>query len=582
MSANVPKLNVVRVDDPRLQVARPKDYVASKGAIVNSWQEFRAPTISNSSVQISCNPPSREIVISRLVLKRARYRITYTGTNTGGGPLMRDDAHAPRAFPISSTTLSEQMTINNATITQAPISQYWSQLLWYHNHLKNRTGQYSLCPSMLDQFQNYAEGFQTLRNPLAEYKNSSSGGDEARGGYVGYTEIDNQTGATTAIFELECTEPVLLSPFVFGENSHTTSGFANIQNMSYTCTFGNLARVASAIENPDASVSITGVQVELLDFALLFNYLTPEVSPPRQIESSYFNIVSYPTQASITLANGAENNFVMNSVQVSSIPRRMYVYARKSDTDLTAFDTDSCLSLSANGSPLTMTWNNNQFFSQASAQDLYQMSVKNGSSHSWTQFMKHTGSVVCIDFGAGDVGLMPLQCAGSIGNYQLGLQVRLTNTSGATIVNPTLYVVLVYEGVFNISDGMCSQYLGVLTPQDVANAKPSANITFKQAQDIYGGSFFTKLWGKIKPALRRGIDYAKEHKLASKMMSQIPDSRAQFLARQLSQRGYGRSGGRVRALRGGSLYDNNDAYNEECERKEQNEDIIARLTAGDN
>lgn len=571
MSANNPNVNVVRVQDPRLDLHNRKDYVASKGSVVNSWQQFNATNVSNSSVQISCNPPSREIVISRLVFKRNVYNISITGTNTGGGTLLVPGHYAPRAFPISSTTSAEQMTINNATITQSPISQYWSSLLWYHNNLKNRTGQYSLCPSMLDQFQTYAEGALTNRNPLGGYGDGSSGGDDPRGAYSGLQVLTNPVGGGggTATLLLTCTEPVLLSPFVFGENSNTTSGFANIQNMSYTSTFGNLSRVMSLIPDQGAPgvIAITDVSVNIASSSLLFNYLTPEVSPPRQIESSYFSIVSYPTRLGTPVAPGATASFTMNSVQVSSIPRRIYVYAREDDSLSTAFTTDTHLSLPLTGNPLTMTWNNNQFFSQATSQDLYNISVKNGCTMNFNQFSKHTGSVLCLDFGAGDVGLMPLQSAGSIGNYQMGLTCQLTNTSSVAIANPTLYVVVVYEGVFNINDGNCSQYLGVLTPQDVANARPSANITFNQAQDIYGGSFFTKLWKGLKKVGK----FAKDKKLLSRGLSMIPDPRAQMAGRVASAVGYGSSGGRMMRY-GGGLADDED------EKKDNTLNLIQRLT----
>ena len=542
MSLSMPPLNVVKIIDPRLQINARKDYVASKGSLVNSWQQFPATNRNNSSVQVSCNPPSRDIAISRLVFKKFVYSITVNGTNTGADPeLLTKRFYASRAFPISQTTTAEQMTINNATVTASPISQYWNALLHYHNSLANRNGQYSLCPSMMDQHQDYAEGVGSVRNPLASYDDSSSGSDEPRGAYSGLEVLTNTP--TQATLRLTVVEPVLLSPFVFGCGSNATSGFSGVQNMSYSCTLGNLSRVLSLVQDQGVPgvKNITEVITNIDQASLLFNYLTPDpaMPVPRDIESSYFSIVSYPTRSSQAIAPGGDVSLTMNSVQVSSIPRRVYVYARIDDEQATAFTTDTFLSLKTEANPLTLTWNNNQFFSQASTQDLYNMSVKNGCSMSWNQFSKYTGSVACIDFGACDVGLMSDESAGSLGNYQMGITCQFTNKSEQPIT-PTLYVVVVYEGVFSIKDGNCSQYLGVLSKQDVLNAKTSDNVTWNQAQDIYGGNFFKKLVSRVN-------DFAKKNKILSRTLGAFPSPYAQASSAVARSLGYGQSGGMARS-----------------------------------
>jgi len=97
MSLNVPPVKPVKVIDPRLNLNREREYVALKGASVNSWQQFPSTNQNNSSVQITCNPPSRDIVISRLVFKKFSFAITVTGTNTSGGPLLNPGYYGPRA-----------------------------------------------------------------------------------------------------------------------------------------------------------------------------------------------------------------------------------------------------------------------------------------------------------------------------------------------------------------------------------------------------------------------------------------------------------------------------------------------------
>lgn len=116
MSLSIPKIPVVEVTDPRLMIDAQKDYVVLKGSEVNSWQQFNATNINSSSVQITCNPPSRNIAISRLVFKRMSFTITVTGTNTGLSPLLVGGFYAPRAYPLASVTQAEQITLNNSTL----------------------------------------------------------------------------------------------------------------------------------------------------------------------------------------------------------------------------------------------------------------------------------------------------------------------------------------------------------------------------------------------------------------------------------------------------------------------------------
>ena len=255
MSFNSPNLPVVKVMDPRLKINDQRMAVSLKGSLVNSAQQFYATNLNNSNVQITCNPPNRGIVVSRLVYKHFVFNITISGTNSvAGSTLLQPGFYAPRAYPLLAVTSSEQMTINNDTLTQAPVSQYWPALLWYHNKFDNRFGQGSLSPSMLDQFQNYNDSFAiNSRNPLAPYFDNSY--ENTRGGYVGMVVTSNPVSAGTlgtiydATITLYVTEPIHLSPFVADEGSNFTSGFIGIQNMAYTATLGQISRVMSNNNN---------------------------------------------------------------------------------------------------------------------------------------------------------------------------------------------------------------------------------------------------------------------------------------------------------------------------------------------
>jgi major capsid protein len=468
------------------------------------------------------------------------------------------------------------------TITQAPLYQYWEALQWYHNAFEDRFGQNSITASMLDQSQNYLDNAGSVRNPLAPYNDNSF--EQTRGGYFGMVVTSNTPTAATIL--LTITEPIYISPFVTGKCSDFTSAFIGVQNMNYNCTFGDLTRIMSLEQNqgtlgsPTGTITITGVTTTLNSASLLYEYITPDplVPIPKSLESSYFSIVSYPTRSSVPmvpynplLPNGNLQSFTMQSVQLTSIPRRIYIACRRDDSTQTAFTTDTYLALPQLSNPLTVTWNNNQFFSQATTQDLYNMSVKNGLQMSYSQFVNFTGSVICIDLST-DLGLMPDEAPGLIGNYQLGLTCQFVNTNlTQTIVSPTLYVVVVYEGVFNVMDGNCSHMIGVLSRSDILNAQKNPFITYKRSQDVWGGRMFDK----IRHLASKAHDIVKKGKVLSNVTSLIPHPAAQVGSKILSNLGYGKSGGRMRKYRGCGL----------SEIKEDsflnNKDIANRLKASD-
>jgi hypothetical protein len=200
--------------------------------------------------------------------------------------------------------------------------------------------------------------------------------------------------------------------------------------------------------------------------------------------------------------------------------------------------------LSPTANPLTVTWQNQQLLSQATTQDLFNMSIKNGCNMSWSQFIGRTGSVLAVDFGL-DLGLAPNQAPGSLGNYQLGLTCNFTNTSSQAIL-PTLYVVVVAEGAFNMTDGSCSHSLGVLSPDDILRGEIMPIGSYRRSEDIYGGKFEF-----LKSFMSKAGKYIKANKLVSRGLALFPDPRAQVASQAAAALGYGMSGGAVDDYGGG-------------------------------
>jgi len=544
MSLNVNPLGVQRVIDPRLEITEGKKrYNVVGGAMINAWRYHPATNVSNSNFSISCNPPSRDICVSRYVLKKVVFSWTITGVNSSGGKLLNDGYIAPRALPLTSVTQSESITLGGDTITQAPLSQYWRALLRYRNDLESRNGVFSLCPNMLDQHQEYSDGVGGIRNPLAGYDDNSS--EFTRGSYVGFT-IDPQTfGNTTATGTLTTYEPILMSPFAFGENCNSLSSFIGLGDMSYNVNLGKLSRILSVVQGqgvPTGEIVLNEPIVNVESAGLLFNYFTPDptFSPiPSISEYSYYQCVPHPTKYHAPISPGQTVSITMNSIQVQSIPKRVYIFAREDDSTETAFTTDTYMSLPRGTNPLTVNWDNNIFLSTAQTEDIYNIAVKNGCNLSYTQFTDKVGSVVALDFGI-DIGLQPNQSPGSLGNYQFQITCSFTNTKNRILNNVSLFVVVVSEGVFNINNGVASHMIGVLSPDDILNAPLAPEGSYNTHRDVYGGS-----WNSFKNMLKKGLGYAKEHKLISKGLASSGNPYGVMASKVASALGYGLSGGNI-------------------------------------
>lgn len=557
-------ITAVKVMDPRLQIHQNRDYVVLRGAQVNNCTQYFATNINNSATAITCNPPNSSIAISRYVLKRFIFDISITGTNTGASNILVPGFYAPRSLPILSVTNSESISINNDTLSVAPQRQFMPNLMCYHNLFEQRNGQLSIAPTMLDQFQEYSLGAGSLRNPLATYRDGSPY-EVPRGGYIGMQILTNTS--TTATMRLTVTEPIFLSPLVWDRHSNYTSALVGVESMAYQCTFADLRRVLSIVRNQGApgviNIPESGIVVNLVEASLLFNYLTPDpIEPiPRSLVSSYFSPISYPTRSSTSVPAWTNRavapssiTMTMQSVQLSNIPRRIYIYARQDDSVLTSESSDTFLSLPQEGNPLVVTWGNNQFCSTWTTQDIYNVSVKNGYGYSFSQFMDTMGSVICLELGT-DLGLSSDESASLLMNQQLGLTCRFVNTNPTNAVTPTLYVVVVSEGTFNMSNGSCSHSLGVLTRTQIINARTSPTVTYESRQNVYGGSFYDKL----KSAASSLNNFAKRNRVVSSALKAFPHPVAKSMGYAAQALGYGnrkrRSSRSKRRMRGGNLAD---------------------------
>lgn len=578
MSLSLKKLDVIKVVDPRCTSSYKSDYIYLEGAANVTQKSYTTTSVSTSSLQFTAQPPNRGIYVGRRPYIQTGMRLTFQGVSTAiGQTLINPNRDAPRAYPFSSGVDVMNCTLNNfsVSVNEADILH---ALLRYNvnNNLKNRL--YSTAPSYPDQSQLYSSLVGSVRSPLSGYGDSNDEDVQGRGGYSKYNIVSNPVSVAigqtlTAVVDLVTTEEFfLLSPLYWGKKE--THSFINLQTFDLNVTMlGNAAnRMWSRDETSIALTSLTFQFASLLTGGpafsfpesspvLMFEYYQPKEStllPLNDMVSvyPYFDIQRFPTDISGVPAFPTFAVYSSNNIQLSSIPNRIYIFARRQNNDLYSSCTNTDTFAPINNINIQLNARSG-LMASASQVQLYEMSVKNGCSLSYTQWTGGpvytpgtfasrygtVGSIVCID-PAVDLGLGSLESDGK--NMQTTFQVNVSLSSLIPgLTNYTLYVVVVNEGVFSIHKTQCTAQIGVLTSQDILEAKQQPGINYESIKSISGGDFLQGLksfWtNTLSPLLQKS-------RIASNLANLIPIA-GPAISRSIRNLGYGDGEGE------GVLYD---------------------------
>lgn len=507
MSLALNKIDVLGVNLPILDIDKKPEYAVIHSGNYVQYKQYQSTSYSVNSFQFSAPPPSEKILVDRKVLLKAPVTINLIGTSGSSGLLWNPEFDALRSYPLSSNLQTVQATINNSTAT-IQMSDVIQPLLRYHNPEALREVEYSLTPSQLDNAQQYEDVVNSVRSPLGLYTDAD---DITHRGAFPYTIVSN--GATAA--QLQCTlaEYLYLSPFYFGFGD--AKGFYGVRTMDFNFTWNaTLSRFISHAINA-ISGTITNVTINFGQPSLLFQYVTPPLTMPRPISISYpYYVVNRFPSGPYALNGGSTITVSSNNIQLNSIPRRIYIFAREQNSDQTINSTDTFAEITNTSIQFE---NYSGLLASASEQDLYNISKTNGLNMSWldwtggpTQNSSGTpgsgfgtcGSVLCICPGK-DIGLPDNLASGVVGQFMFQFNITLRNPSvGANgrAINYMLYLITVDEGIWTIENGQSiAQGQGVVSQMDVLNAKSKPWISYDDVAYAQGsGKFFSNLKNYMK------------------------------------------------------------------------------------
>jgi len=543
-------------------------YPVLSGPAQKTFQRFPATSASNSSLIFSVTVPSENVVINRHLSLTSGLSFTMTAGNSAGvgspgyvpsgqTAFQYGKTDALQAFPLASLMTTAQCQINNTSVS-VNLQDVLPSLLRLNNS-RELYRYNSMTPSLPDQsYARYSDGVDANNNGLAGYSNASY--DDClvpRGAFpasITITRTDGSSGATdnspvavndndTWVIEFSTvvTEPIFLSPFIFGDPEYNCQGIIGVNNFSFTFNIDATCKRLFSTANPYIrTISLgtsanpngftTGGSVGTLQIpsnpAMLFEFLSTQ--PEDLIETKnvipLLDLPRYLTSSSntVTVAPQGTATLTSSNIQLNMIPDYFIITVRKPMSQQTIQDATANFTINN----ISINFNNaSGLLSSASQQDLWRMSQKNNSMQSWSEFSglaqstvastgvgafkNTTGSILIIN-PAYDLSLPSYLTAGSLGNYNFQFQVGVTNTisaSGGASITPEICVVAVNSGIFVTQQGVSSAYTGIITKQMALDAKTRQQASAMKSSEIrrmIGGSMFNMpLHGILRTACKR-------------------------------------------------------------------------------
>ncbi len=451
-------------------------------------------------------------------------------------------------------------------------------------------------------------------SPLAGYSNQSLDTPYVpRGSYrlkvvsMKRTDSANANSANAAVtnsatakfwiaFEAEICEPILgLSPFIYGDNPYNKAGLVGVNSMNFVFNIDStLSRLmGTAIGGTtDATADTkakkltagwntnTGATANTALFAkaeLLLNFLSSQPTdliPARNVVP-YMDLPRYITQAAGTIAAattasaGAEGaaglippavkRLTSNSIQLSQLPDYFIIAVRPSKTGMGVFNNTSGAAqvnaphfMPVTGISVNLN-NTSGLLSSATQQDLFRISVKNGSQQRFESFQGHAyvaagsrgadgttivparlgfkdvptiGSVIVLN-PAMDLSLPDYLSSGSLGAFNFQFQIDVTSYLNYE-ASMEIVVICANSGIFTTIAGSSNIYTGILTKSMVLDAKKEG------AETPIMSSQYTRLVG----GQMGNNSEAKEVPLAKEFMKIVMKKKGSGMS------GGGMSGGR--------------------------------------
>jgi len=558
----------VLVYDDRLNVSDQISYGVFKGGQQMTSANFNAISQSTSSHTYNIQVPSESTLCDRRVLWQStvilRLATPTANRPIGTMPIQYSLTDSLSAFPLHQLCTVMSASINNNTVSINMRDVLPSLLRFTDKRELQRYNGYT--PVQYDTYSNYVDGVGSNNNALGGFSLTADNDLSPRGSWVldwvsaNATNTAPMTATSEAIYlQFTVSEPLLVSPFIFGNPKSNNASFYGIQNMNFIFNIGDASRVwrSSNFYTPVGGATVPYITASSVysftNSRLIFNFLTAH---PDQMMPSR-NIVGYAEFPRYITGNlpqfgpygsATDTQVVRTStIQLNQIPDKLIINVRKAMGLQTMQDPDFFLAIKN----ISLSFNNSSgILASATIQDLFRYSVENGSNQSFLEFngsansfnattgsgtrVSTSGSLLILDF-AKDIQLVEsFYAPGSLGNFNLQIQMTVQNQTAQTLPSTEICLITMNSGIFVCQRGTCSTYTGILSKSDVLDASAQQPYSKSDVRRMVGGGNWLdtlkSVAGKVAPVFKAGL-------------SMIPNAKANQAADVLGALGYGRSGG---------------------------------------
>lgn len=571
-------ISTYQVLDDRLAISDSVNFGVAVGGQSINQQRFTTQALSSSSVSVNCLVPSLQTIIDRHVLLRTTYQFTLTGVVAAGGAtlLTLGTNWAFKAFPFSQMVNTLSAQINNTNVNQnyrdvlsAVLRQMSPVALQHYN---------DLTPTQLDYFFDLESSSGNTRSPFNSIENALET-INPRAAWVldTITGNTNGAGAKTIVITATFTEPIFVSPFVFGDQvGQHNSGLSGVSAINFNFNMMEGARAMNWYAS-HAGDTLTAVAALPLSAEILMTFISPK--PSQQIPLTcclpYYELNCYKTSVTAAAAapTGSEFQITTSIVSPNCIPDKVYLEVRPQQPAALAG-----LAISDFRFPIksvNITWNTQSgILGNATQQELYLMSKRGGLAQdylSWkgkatavgdgTAQIYLTGGMLCLDFNEVIPIMEQYYSSSSLGQWTF--QVTLTCINNTGVASPLVDVNTIFfqSGVFQSTAGSSSQYVGVLSKDEVLRvAQEEPHLMTEHSRLVGGGikSFLSSAIKSVSPKLKSFIlNKAKEKlpELASALKGKLAEKGkyGQMAASAIGALGYGRPRTRGGVETGGAM-----------------------------
>lgn len=500
----------ILVVDSRLNIKNSIDFAVYQGGQNVSQQSFAATTQNSSSHNYVIQVPSTTVVTDRRVLWTSTVIFQVSGVPAAGDYLVNygtNDSFAP--FPLAQLCNTINAQINN-TSASINLQDCLPGILRCMD--KEALCKYSnMTPVYLDPYRDYSVDLvEYVNNPNGDYTNIASNSSYFPRGAFAINSITGNTiqatGATdnkVVTISATFTEPIFLSPFVYGD-SDNESGFFGITQLQLVM---NIDSTMKRMWRSSSPVALTLSNLQFSESSILVNFLTPKPSNlisevsvlpimdfDRYVTNNLGDIVAFNT----TTNQPGLNVYNSSNFQLGRIPDSIIIYVRDAMNTQNYSSPDSFLAITN----ITVNWNNaNGLLSNASQQQLYEYSVESGVNMSWLEwsgvanigkpvpnnFIGTTGSVLMLKLGKHIPLSEQYYAPSSLGAFNLQFKVTVENYSLSAKVKPELVLLCVNTGVFSTINGSSEVKFGVLSKQSVMDVVNSTPISHDSIERLIGG-----------------------------------------------------------------------------------------------